>query len=408
MKKIRKMKKLSYTWTFLLIVLVFSCKEQPIGQYPIDKVPPQSIANPVVQNIKGGATITYDLPKEADLLLIKAVFTHPDGNKKVVETSAFANSIAINGFAKSAKATVQLISVDKSRNESQPVDVQIEPLDSPIFDIFANLKVISSFGGIKLTWTNADKKEVVVGVLSKNADGKYASLENFYTSVASGLGVVRGLNPTPTEFAIFIRDIYDNYTDTLFTTLTPWDEQKLDKKLFKGMTLASFFTLSSYGSSNMGVLWDDVSTNINTNTTMYYVNTTTTEKIFITFDLGVSAKLSRFKFWGRTAWYFNLHHPKEIEIWGTNDATVANGDRDSFTGWKLLTSGISTKPSGPDVLADNLLTSEDRALAAAGEEFEFPLEAPVSRYIRFRCLRTWTDSKSMFIGELTFWGNVVK
>ena len=25
--------------------------------------------------------------------------------------------------------------------------------------------------------------------------------------------------------------IYDNYTDTLFTTLTPWDEQKLDKKL---------------------------------------------------------------------------------------------------------------------------------------------------------------------------------
>lgn len=402
------MKKLNIIWVFMLLTFVFSCKEQPVGQYPVDKIAPQSVANPVVQNTKGGAILTYDLPNEADLLFVKAIFTLPNGKQKIVETSAFTNSLVINGFAKSAKATVQLIAVDKSRNESKPVNVEIEPLDSPIFDVFASTNIVAGFGGVKLSWSNSDKTDIVVGVLAKNAEGKYESLENFYTSVATGLGVVRGLKAEPTEFGVFVRDIYDNYTDTLFTTLTPWSEQQLDKKLFKAMTLASFFTLSSYGSSNMGVLWDDVWTNANTNTTMYYVNTTTTEKIFITFDMGVSAKLSRFKFWGRTTWYFNLHHPKEFEIWGTNDPIVANGDRNSFAGWQLLTSGISTKPSGPDVLADNLLTSEDRALALAGEEFEFPLEAPVVRYVRFRCVRTWTDSKSMFLSELTFWGNVAK
>lgn len=402
------MKKLNIIWTFILLTVLFSCNEQPIGQYSVDSIAPQSITNPVIQNTKGGAIITYVLPNEADLLFVKAVFTLPNGKQKIVETSAFTNSLVINGFAKSAKATVKLVAVDKSKNESLPVNVEIEPLDSPIFDIFASLKIIAGFGGVKLTWNNPDKKDVVVGVLSKNSEGKYVSLDNFYTSVANGLGVVRGLSPAPTQFAVYVRDIYDNYTDSLFVTLTPWDEQKLDKKLFKAMPLASFFTLSTYGSSNMAVLWDDVTANTNSNTTIYYVNTITAEKIFITFDLGVSAKLSRFKFWGRTTWYFNLHHPKEIEIWGTNSTTVANGDKDSFVGWQLLTSAISTKPSGPDVLADNLLTTEDKALAAAGEEFEFPLEAPVARYLRFRCLRTWTDSKSMFLGELSFWGNVAK
>ena len=402
------MKKLNITWTFMLLAFMFSCKEQPVGQYPVDKIAPQSVANPVVQNTKGGAILTYDLPNEADLLLVKAVFTLPNGKQKVVETSAYTNSLVINGFAKSAKATVQLITVDKSRNESKPVNVEIEPLDSPIFDVFASTNIIAGFGGVKLTWSNSDKTDIIVGVLSKDEEGKYKPLENFYTSVATGLGAVRGLNSEPTEFGVFVRDIYDNYTDTLFATLTPWSEQQLDKKLFKPMTLASYFTLSQYGSTNMAVLWDGVTTNTNTTTTMYYVNTTTAEKIFITFDLGVSAKLSRFKFWGRTGYYFNLHHPKGIEIWGTNDPLVANGDRDSFTGWNLLTSVTSTKPSGPEPLADNLLSTEDKALAAAGEEFEFPLEAPVSRYIRFRCVRSWTDSKSMFLGELTFWGNVAK
>jgi hypothetical protein len=387
-----------------VVLLSVSCKEEPIGQYPVDNTPPQRISNPVVANLKGGALITYDLPSEKDLLYVKAEYTLPNGQKKEMRTSAYTNTIRIDGFSRSTKAPVYLICVDRSRNESEPVRCEIEPLDSPIFDVFNTINVIAGFGGLKLEWQNPDKANVVVGVVIKNEDNDYEPIDNFYSSVENGLGTVRGLAPEEKNFGIFVRDIYFNYTDTIFTTLTPWEEQELDKKLWRGLTLCSNFTLSQWGKA-ITALWDNSTSGDNNS---YYVNNTTPEKIFFTVDLGVVSKLSRFRFWGRERWYFNLHHPKEFEIWGTDNPAVANAGPCEWNGWELLMKGTSTKPSGDNVLAVDALTSEDLALAAAGEEFEFPLEAPAVQYIRFRVLRTWTDSQNAHISELSFWGNVIK
>jgi len=386
-----------------LIFFVYSCTEEPIGQYPVDDISPQMISNPVVSNFKGGATIKYDLPGDKDLLCIKAIYTLPTGEKKEKLASAYINELTIEGFAKAAKTTVSLIAVDKSKNESDPVYIDIEPLDSPIFDIYNSLSVIASFGGLKLTWENPEKKDIVIGVIAKNEEGTYVQVENFYTSVSDGTGAVRGLESKETEFGVYIRDIYNNYTDTLFSLLTPWEESELDKGLWKGMPLCSAYTLSQYGGA-ISVLWNGVT--VADGYGCYYINRTSSDPIFFTIDLGVSAKFSRFKFWGRNEWYFNLHHPKEFEVWGTNDPNVANGGACSWDGWELLLSGKSTKPSGDDATSFANLTSEDLALAYTGEEFEFPLEVPAVRYIRFRTLRTWTDSNSSFISELTFWGQI--
>ncbi|MFV0591005.1 MAG: DUF5000 domain-containing lipoprotein [Draconibacterium sp.] len=387
----------------ILVFFAYSCSEEPIGQFPVDDVSPQMISNPVVSNFKGGATIKYDLPGDKDLLCIKAVYTLPNGEKKEKLASAFINELTIEGFAKASKTSVSLIAVDKSKNESDPVTVEIEPLDSPIFDIYSSLSVIATFGGLKLTWENPEKKDIVVGIIAKNEENVYVPLENFYTSVGEGSGSVRGLESKETEFGVFIRDIYNNYTDTLFSVLTPWEEIELDKGLWKGMPLCSSFTLSQYGGA-VSVLWDGRTVAEGNQT--YYINRTSSDPIFFTLDLGVTTKLSRFKFWGRNQWYFNLHHPKEFEIWGTNDPDVANGGSCSWDGWELLLSGTSTKPSGDEATSYANLTSEDLALALSGEEFEFSLEVPEVRYVRFRTLRTWTDSNSSFIAELTFWGQV--
>lgn len=396
-------------WLILLVeglgwlLFLTSCKEEEIGQYPVDTIPPQAVSNPVVTNFKGGTSITYELPDDKDLLYVKAVYQLPNGTVKEVLASAFVNQLTVRGFAKSAKTNVKLFAVDRSKNESEPVEVEIEPLDSPIFDIYESLDVIASFGGIKLTWQNTEKEDVVIGVLYQNDDGTYESIENFYTSVGNGQGAVRGLESEETDFAVFIRDIYDNYTDTLFITLTPWEESELDKTLWRGLPLCSSFTLSTWGGP-ITTLWDGKT--VVEIPYVYYLNTTSSTRIFFTIDLGVNTKLSRFKFWGRNNWYFNLHHPKEFEIWGTNDPVVANGDACTWEGWNLLLTGTSEKPSGPDATAFADLTSEDIALATAGEEFEFSLDVPQVRYIRFRTLRTWTDSNSSFWGELTFWGQV--
>lgn len=386
-----------------LIFFAYSCTEEPIGQYPVDETSPQMISNPVVTNFKGGATIKYDLPGDKDLLCIKAVYTLPTGEKKEKLASAYIDELTIEGFAKATKTSVSLIAVDKSKNESAPVVVEIEPLDSPIFDIYSSLSVIASFGGLKLTWENPEKNDIVVGVVAKNEEDVFVSVENFYTSVSSGLGTVRGLEAEETEFGIFIRDIYNNYTDTLFTVITPWEESELDKGLWKGMPLCSSYTLSQYGGA-ISVLWNGVT--LADGYGCYYINRTSSDPIFFTIDLGVSAKFSRFKFWGRNEWYFNLHHPKEFEVWGTNDPNVANGGACSWDGWELLLSGTSTKPSGDDATSFANLTSEDLALAYTGEEFEFSLDVPAVRYIRFKTIRTWTDSNSSFVSELTFWGQI--
>lgn len=397
------MKKYIISIAFLMF-FVYSCTEEQIGQYPVDDISPKEVLNPVVENFKGGATITYDLPGDKDLQYVKAVYTLPTGEVKEKLASAFINELTIEGFAKAAKTNVSLISVDKSRNESDPVIVEIEPDDSPIFDIYASLSVVASFGGVKITWENPDKKDIVVGVVAKSdGEGTYDPVENFYTSVSNGLGAVRGMEAKETEFGIYIRDVYNNYTDTLFDVLTPWEESELDKNQWRGLPLCPEFTLSRYGKP-IECMWDGATTNLD----FYYINRTTSDPIFFTMDLGVTTMLSRFKFWARNGYYFNLHHPKEFEVWGTNDPEIANGNGDacSWDGWELLLSGTSEKPSGPDVVSQGDLTSEDIALAMSGEEFEFPLDIPEVRYIRFRTLRTWTNSNSSFITELTFWGQV--
>lgn len=392
---------------FLIVVLIISCKEDTIGQFPIDNVPPGQVSNPQVSNFRGGSTITYTLPDDLDLLYVKAVYTLPNGTNMEVKTSSYANTLTLKGFGRSTTSTVELISVDRSKNESEPVLVEINPLDSPIFEIFSKLNVIATFGGVKLTWENLYNEDVVIDVLIKDNDEMFTQIERFYTAT-SGSGAVRNQKPVESVFGIVVSDMYDNHTDTLCLTLTPFEETELDKELWRDMKLCPVIKVNAFGTPNMNVLWNNVYINTNAYEQMYYLNDGEDgEKAFFTFDLGVTAQLSRFKFWGRTKWYFNLHHPKEFEIWGTDDPLIA-ADPCSWYGWKLLTTGISEKPSGPDPVSDNMLTNEDMALALAGEEFEFPAENPPVRFVRFRKIRTWTNSPSLFLTELSFWGKIVE
>ena len=57
----------------LLLLTVFSgCKEEYIGQYPVDSVAPKQVSNVQVQNMKGRVVLTYTLPEEDDLLCVTA------------------------------------------------------------------------------------------------------------------------------------------------------------------------------------------------------------------------------------------------------------------------------------------------------------------------------------------------
>ncbi|MFV0591883.1 MAG: DUF5000 domain-containing lipoprotein [Draconibacterium sp.] len=396
-----------YLHLFLAFVLLNNCSEESIGQYPVDDTAPQKVSNVVVENIPGGAVLDYDLPDEDDLLYVQAIYELPNGTKGVMKTSVFSNNMIIKGFGKSQKRNVNLISVDRSRNESSPLNVEIEPKDSPIYGILDSLTVQESFGGFKLSWPNYFQEDIVLGVLKKDeGTQEFEYIENFYSSESKANKAVRGLDSTRATFGIFVRDTYGNRTDTLEMSLKPFYEEQIPKDGFIGMRLSSWYKLHSYG-GGMDCMWDGI-TNVDNN--IYYIQNGNEIMPFFTFDMGVKAKLSRFKMWQRVNFLFALHNPQLFEWYGTNDAAVAADsetlDWESNPAWIKIMDGESKKPSG--LPAGAALTPEDDAYGRAGEEFEFPLDIPAVRYLRFKELRTWSGSSGCCIGELTFWGQIEK
>ena len=129
------------------------------------------------------------------------------------------------------------------------------------------------------------------------------------------------------------------------------------------------------------------------------------EPIYWDYDLGVTAKLSRFKMWVRSSHYYQLAHPRHFQIWGTTDPEVGRNN-DSYEGWKLLFEAKTEKVSGNDEYGP--ITAEDLEYAKGGEEFELGLPSPEARFIRFKTLETWGHQDRSWIMELTWWGEVMK
>src|SRR3546814_13409280 len=63
---------------------------------------------------------------------------------------------------------------------------------------------------------------------------------------------------------------------------------------------------------------------------------------WFTFDMGVTAKLSRLTWFMRPGFFYSLHNPRIVEIWGTNEYDPDG----SFDSWTLLTTNEQIKPSG--------------------------------------------------------------
>ena len=80
----------------------------------------------------------------------------------------------------------RLYTIDKSRNESAPVQVTIKPLTAPVNLIMESLKVNSTFGGIYMTWENPMRQAIAISIYRKNAEGEMALYDTYYSDAPSG------------------------------------------------------------------------------------------------------------------------------------------------------------------------------------------------------------------------------
>lgn len=236
-----------------------------------------------------------------------------------------------------------------------------------------------------------------MGVLMKNKENTYQELENIYSSEAAPNRAIRGLDAIPTDFGFYFRDIYDNSTDTIYQQFTPIFEEELDKKNFMALPLSKKFAFHSYGGGKMSNMWNNI---YNQDNDLCYINVAS-EEIYFAFDLGVEAKLSRFRLWPRRNWIYQLHHLRTFEIWGTCDPN-ATKDPDNWDGWYKIMDCESFRPSGKETGGDP--TPEEIEYATQGEEWEVPIEAPRTRYIKILVHSTWSNSRAAFINEITLWG----
>lgn len=377
--------------------LLVACQEDTIGQYPIDSTAPAKVTNPQVENLPGRVLITYELPDETDLLYVKAVYTKSDGTEGSVKASVFNNQVEIVGFGRSKKQTVKLITVDRSQNESDPVPVEIEPLDGTVYSISETMTMEETWGGIKMRWDNPQEDGVFITVTCTDSEGKEI-VETYFSESEVGEIAMRDLDDTPYEFKIEVRDLYDNYSDARIETLTPWKEIMVPLKEITVLPLASNMTLHASYSKGLNALIDNVCS-----TEDYVYIDKTCAYGYFTFDLGAEYVISRVRMWHRYAYCYTVRNPKFFQYWTTNDWKYAENP-DNWDGWNLVYEGKCVKPSGDG----STVTAEDKAFAMAGHEFEMP-EGVTGRYFRVKLLENWTGNELGFmLAEIHFWGKKIE
>jgi hypothetical protein len=388
----------------LLTLLVFvACEEFEHGPSSTDSVNPSKVENVVITAINGGFDISYDLPKDKDLLYVKAVYTNNKGIESEVKTSVFNNKIQILGFNDMAEKTIKVYAVDRSENISPSVSISGTPLISPLRLVQQELAITTDFGGAKFTWKNGLAAPISIALLAKNAKGKMEVVKTEYTSQKASKVSLRGFESVPTLFAAVIKDSYDNLSDTIYANtsdklLTPLFEERLNKTIFKKVVLQNDDNWDAWEGDYSYLFDDDMKSIVHTQGDK-------PRPSILTVDLGVNVKLSRFTVFQRlshgTIHAYSHGNPKIYDVYGSKELPGPDGN---LANWTLLKKCESIKPSGLPIGQN---TDEDIAHLYAGDEYSFDVPTEI-RYFRFVVHDTWDGAGYIDFSEMTFWGNIIK
>lgn len=184
------MKRYIYILLLLPIGLLWMCEAEERGQIPMDTIPPGQVTSVSVENLPGGAIVSYIIPEDEDLLYVKAIYRLDDGRIMEQKASAYSTALEIVGIGKGNPQTIQLITGDRSKNESAPLDVEIYPLDSPIYDILKSINIMNDFGGITLQWENPLEADIIISIDTLDMDNNTIRQKQFIQALLSAKGAL--------------------------------------------------------------------------------------------------------------------------------------------------------------------------------------------------------------------------
>ncbi|MVT09365.1 DUF4959 domain-containing protein [Chitinophaga tropicalis] len=395
-------KKLLYTFITAAAFATFSCTRDEELHKPISSSTaiPAQVTGIKVENLPGKAVVSYVLPKDSNLMYVKATYKLANGNEASTKASYYSTSLTVEGFADTLEHEVKLYSVSRSEVMSEPLTIKIRPQEAPIWKVYKSINILTAFGGYNMSAVNETKADINILVLKKNAFNEYETDidKSVYTSTDSITSKVRGLDTINYTYGFVVKDKWGNITDTLYHTFKPLYETEFSPSKFATFNLPGDAPQVTNGAA-LQYIWDGK---------LGWPYTSFTNQVpggqgphTITFDLGTTGKVSRV--WIRPypegSRYYYLTTMKRFEIYGSVAPSLSGALDDS---WVLLGSYTVVKPSGLPYGTDN---SEDQATAAAGFNWDADLLAPKIRYMRVRCLENFAGGTSQSINELKVYGD---
>lgn len=466
------MKRVYYFFAGMMLILAFSCVAPEEWSDKFDEsIVPNPVSNVAVENVNGGAIITYSLPSninKKELLGVKATYSlTPDGELMERWSSAEKDTIELEGYGDTNERSVTLYTVHKNNNLSDGVPVTVKPLTPPIFLMRETLDAASTFGGIQITWDNPLRKDMGIALYTEDSITHEMMLfDKYFSNSLTGKIAFRPFKPEEQNFRIEMFDRWQNFSQNLETTLTPLEEVVIQSRDERGNPLWAYFDhngtlngmerfrnrcefthFSSYVFDNC-IDWPDNGSfwypYFEEDFASYFPDKTVEGKMpypwYITFDMGKKAVYSRF-----------LHRPfqrspvysatlmVEFNIWGSNNPktveevedphglhpkgsreanqaywcswAIANGtDAWKNDGWVKLATCKYSLSDGTNKFFDGMaLSAEDVSHYQNGYEFEFNEQVTDAfRYLRWEILSVNNDIRQLYMGAIQYHGSYPK
>lgn len=403
-----------------ILPLLFTLSCSKMSEYKdvvsSDKTKPGVVTNIQVVNRPGAAIITYDLPPSENILYVQATYKINDVVSRQTKSSYYTDTVVVSGFEKSQEYRVVLHTVSRANVMSDSVVVTVHPGTPPYLSAFPSITMLPDFGGVNISVKNEQREPIgIITIAEDPVTRQFEIINQNYTSLDSITYSLRGYDTTTKRFGIYITDRYQNISDTLFRDIKPLFEVGMDKSRFNGYSLSSDVrTGFGWEISN---LW-----NGNTGSPGYHTEQPIQPLVWpavITYDMGQAAKLSRYTIWmrgidGSGNWLWQAGAPLSWTLWGRESAPVdevmpsgpgsPGVGETSANGWiNLGTFQLPAKPSG---LPNPQYSNSDLEFWNAGFSFNFSLDLPKIRYMRFQCLENVSLTNNFFnMTELSFWGD---
>ena len=380
----------------VFILIGYGCKEEKQLYYPgNDGSIPEKISDVKVTGTAGGAIITYKLPKDQSLSYVKAVYELQPGVFHEARSSFYKDTLVLVGFGDTLNYKVDLYSVGRNEKMSEPITIQVKPMSPPIKTVFETLTLDASFGGVNVSYKNESQADLALFILIDSTGTEWIQLSDYYTASLEGKFSVRGLKPETAKFGLYIRDRWNNKSDTLVKELSPLYEEAIVHTTFKLVSLPSD---KNNGQPRYGV--ENLFNGRVNEAEDWYKSEDDTYPQWFTMEMDKSVIFSRMKIFQAVQYPYVPDWVKKFEIWGSNELV------DNWDNWMLLGSFESIKPSG---LPDPSYTAADMEYVRAGEEFEFPEGIPAVRYMRFKVIINYGGGGKFYVlNELSFWGQIVE